>query len=169
MLKVIAFDLFGTVFDLSGVPREEVKDYIGQVKREKWAPLDLPESWSTMPLHPDSERGLWELKQHYMVVTCSNAPLGLTARMSKAAGLNWDAIIPLEMAQVYKPNPKAYKLIYELMGVHPWEVLMVTGNEGSPDLEGAKSIGMGSQGIRKAGPIKDIVNLAHILEIIRGE
>jgi len=164
MIKVIAFDLFGTVFDLSKTPREEVKDYISQVRREEWSPLSLPKSWKDMLLFEDSKEGLERLNKKYKIVTCSNAPISLQLdMMSGDILLLWDKFINFYNVKAYKPNPKTYSLVYQTTGFKPHECLMVTGNEGSPDLEGAKKVGMQSIGIRNAGDCKNIIELAEIL------
>lgn len=160
-IKIIAFDVFGTVVDLSGVDREEVKAYAHHIRQPVWSPLVLPESWEHLPPHPDSVVGLQWLRKKYIVVTCSNAPLGTMAKLSKNAGLQWDAIIPLELNKVYKPNQKAYYTVCQVFNVKPENVLMVTANKDFGDLEGAKSIGMQSVLIRdKSASYKDIQALA---------
>jgi FMN phosphatase YigB (HAD superfamily) len=94
MIKLIAFDLFGTVFDLFTVPKDEIRDYIQQVRRETWEPLRLPESWVNIPLFEDSKEGLKRLKTKYKLVTCSNAPIDLQFNMmSKELVLLWDYFI----------------------------------------------------------------------------
>lgn len=165
-IKVVAFDCFGTVFDLSDTPRDEIRDYIRQVRRPEWAPLDLPASWAELPAFPDSAEGIERLRSRYMVVTCANGPLGLLATMSKRSGVTWDAIIPLELNRVYKPDLRAYRSVAEIMGVEPGEVLIVTGNEGSPDLVAPKEIGMQTMRIRDpdGGP-QTIIELAELLGI----
>lgn len=162
-IKVIAFDTFGTVYDLAAVDRDEVRDYIAQVRRPRWSPLNLPSSWQHMPPHADSVEGIKRLRERYIVVTLSNGPLGLQTRMAKNAGIVWDAIIPLEIRRVYKPDPLAYQLVCDVFGVEPGEVLMVTGNAGSPDIAGAESIGMKAQMIRQPGTPQTITELADLL------
>ena len=151
MIKVIAFDVFGTVFDLSGVERSEIKDYADHIRKPEWSPLNLPESWKTLPAHPDAAEGISKLRERFMVVTCSNGPVSLLTELSKHNQISWDMIIPIELNKVYKPNHKAYLTICEVMGVHPDEVLMVTANEYFGDLEASKEVGMSSILIRKEG------------------
>lgn len=165
--KVIAFDVFGTVFDLSQVDRAEVRDYAAQLKSAElngFAPLNLPASWANMPAHPDSVAGIASLREKYIVVTLSNGPLPLQIAMAKNAGIEWDAIIPLEAARVYKPQPGAYKFACDMLRVDPSEVLMVTANEKFGDLEASRALGMQAVLIRgKDGP-HSIIDLALHLE-----
>lgn len=158
-MKVIAFDVFGTVFDLSGVPRQEIKDYAHHIHQPEWKPLHLPKSWETLPVHPDSVEGIKQLQERFFVVTCSNGPLGLLAKLSKHNGIHWDAIIPLELNKVFKTNPKAYMTVCEVLDVDPSDVIMVTANEKFGDLEAARGLGMQAILIRDE-KIPTIIDLA---------
>lgn len=143
MIKVIAFDVFGTVFDLTAADREDVKAYVDHVHADTWAPLTLPPSWYDLLAHEDARTGLqWLRDDGYQVVTCSNGPIELLTKLSKKNGLSWDMMIPLEMAKVYKPKLEAYQLICSLMGFKPHEVAMVTANKTFGDLEAATHLGM---------------------------
>ena len=163
MIKVIAFDVFGTVFDLSQVERNEVRTYIQHIKQSEWSPLKLPKHWETLPAHADSKEGIEMLRKDYTVVTCSNGPLGLLTKLSKHNNISWDAIIPLELNKVFKPNHKAYLTVCEVLDVAPEEVLMVTANEKFGDLEAAKEVGMSSILIRD-DKLSTIIDLANYLK-----
>ncbi len=140
--KVIAFDVFGTVFNLTGVPKNEIRDYISHIGQKEWSPLRLPDSWATLPAHPDAAQGIEMLRKKFFVVTCSNGPLGLLAKLSKHNSISWDAIIPLELNRVFKPAPEAYMTVCETLDFQPHEVTMVTANKTFGDLEGSRRIGM---------------------------
>jgi 2-haloalkanoic acid dehalogenase type II len=157
---IIAFDVFGTVFDLSGVPREEVRSYVAHVRADTWSPLNLPASWENLPPHPDAVEGIAMLRRHHTVVTLSNGPMYLLAHISKRAGITWDAIIPLEAFKVYKPHPRAYETVLDLFRVPPRDVLMVTANKDFGDLEAAEKLGMQAQLIRDGDGPKTITELA---------
>lgn len=159
-MTVIAFDTFGTVFDLSGVDRQDIRDYAHHIRQPEWSPLHLPASWEKLPAHPDSREGIERLRQRFMVVTCSNGPLGLLAKLSKHNGISWDAIIPLELNRVFKTNPRAYLTVCEVMGVEPSDVLMVTANKDFGDIEAAHALGMQAQLIRNPGCPQTIIELA---------
>jgi 2-haloalkanoic acid dehalogenase type II len=164
MLKVIAFDVFGTVFDLSSVNRLEIKDYVSHIRGGVWEPLELPESWYTLPAHPDAKEGIERLRTKYQVVTLSNGPVRLLTRLSKHNNISWDMIIPIEMKKVYKPKAGAYYTVPELMGVLTSEVLMVTANKTFGDLEAASRCSMKPCLIRDPdGSYANIVELAEAL------
>lgn len=161
IIKIIAFDLFGTVFNLSETPKEEIKDYISQVRQEEWSPLILPDSWENLKLHPDSYKGISRLYNKYQIVTCSNAPYRLTEKLLINTGLNeFMDIIDISLNRVYKPHPNSYLSICQQCFCKPEDVLMVTGNYKSPDIEGANNVGMDSVLIRQEGCVADILELA---------
>lgn len=110
--------------------------------------MRLPTSWETLPAHPDAREGIAKLRERFIVVTMSNGPLGLLTKLSKHNGISWDAIIPIEMKRVYKPNPVAYLTICDLLDVQPSEIMMVTANEKFGDLEAAQRLGMWTTLIR---------------------
>lgn len=165
MIKVIAFDVFGTVFDIqNNVPRSEIADYVKHVHDTQWRPLEFPEHWKTIPAHLDAAKGIYELRKSHLVVTCSNGPMALLAPLSKHNNISWDAIIPLETARVYKPNPGAYLHVCALLGVEPEEVMMVTANRTFGDLEASAALGMTPQLIRD-DKCPTIIDLADHLNI----
>lgn len=142
-VKVIAFDLFGTVFDMSGVPREEFKAYGRHIKQPEWSPLVLPDSWAKIPAFPDSKEGIDRLiAGGYQVIPLSNCPMRLCFRMSDNAGIEWSTYYGLEHWKIYKPDPEAYGLFCAYFDFEPSEVLMVTANEKFGDIEAARALGM---------------------------
>lgn len=164
MIRCIAFDCFGTVFDMSSVPREEIAAYVNHVKREDFSPFPFPQSWYELKPHPDSAEGIKQLQaSRYYCVTLSNGSVELLKYISKAAGIEWDYFIDLVRHQAYKPkNLKAYLSINRDLGFDPYETLMVTANPTFGDIEGAKAVGMPSQVIRHGYP-NTIIELAEML------
>lgn len=69
-------------------------------------------------------------------------------------------IVDISLNRVFKPNPRAYLSVCEQCLCKPSDVLMVTGNYNSPDIMGAKNVGMDAVLIRQPGYIKDINELA---------
>jgi len=163
-VEYVAFDLFGTVFDLSATERQDRSDYIAHVRKPQWSPLTLPVSWLDLPLHPDSLDGIRLIANKYRVVSCSNAPYDFTVDLLIRSGLDSVmAITDIARNQCYKPHPDSYKSICQQFPVEPQNVLMVTGNAGSPDVDGARAVGMQSILIRQPGTPQTIIELAELL------
>ena len=167
-IRVVAFDLFGTVFDMSNVPRAEIVAYIDHIEKPEWSPLDLPASWESCPPHADAGEGIERLRFRYRAVTCSNGPLETLWSLSRNGDIEWDAIVPLEARRVFKPHPRAYLTVPIVCCVEPSQVLMVTGNpklgrKDYGDVEAARAVGMQSVLIRGESDIPDIIALAERL------
>lgn len=167
-MKVIAFDLFGTVFDMAGVPREEIRAYLDQCVDPVWKPLELPDGWEDLKAFPDAAEGIRRLTVKYRVVTLSNAPYGFTTRVLERNGVWPNGVTILEQRMRYKPHPECYLHACESWGVKPSDAMMVTANPTfGPypfgDLEIAGAIGMQTQLIRNPGCPQTIIELAEQL------
>jgi 2-haloacid dehalogenase len=159
-MNVIGFDCFETVFNASGVPESEVREYVRQVRSHLWAPLRLPASWVELPAHADAAEGIKRLRSKFRVVTCSNLPLALLHTLSQQAGIQWDAIIPLEASRCFKPDRRAYRTVCHVLQVEPADVLIVSAHPDGPDAEGAPQAGMGLEIIRQPNCPQTITELA---------
>jgi HAD superfamily hydrolase (TIGR01493 family) len=164
MIKCVAFDCFGTVFNMDDICRHEIKDYVEHVKREDFTPYDFPPDWWDLTAHPDSRKGIAAIQlQGVKCVALSNGSVDLIYRISHRNGIHWDAIIDLVSHRVYKPNIDAYRTVEKDLGFLPHETLMVTANPTFGDVEGSAAIGMPSKVIRHGFP-NTILELAEWLD-----
>jgi 2-haloalkanoic acid dehalogenase type II len=164
-IKCIAFDCFGTVFDMSAVSRDEIAAYVEHVKQDDFSPYKFPDSWWKLKAHADSADGILRLQDAgFSCVTLSNGSAGLLRYVSRQNEILWDFIIDLVTHRVYKPHIDAYRTIEKQLGFAPAETLMVTANPTFGDIEGAAAIGMQSQVIRQPGKIQTIIELAELLQ-----
>lgn len=162
-LKVIAFDCFGTVFDAATLSRQNIEDYNEVKKQLIYRPYDFPEEWYKLRPHIDSGRGIRRLRERYRVCTMSNGSVDLLSHLSREASIDWDLITPIELAQVYKPDPRAYLLLPQLFHCRVDQVLMVTANPAFGDCEACVKIGMPFAIIRHPNTPADIMELARKL------
>ena len=161
-IKVIAFDCFGTVFDMSNISREEIAAYVNHVRKSDFSPFEFPESWFNLAAHPDSADGILRLQEAgFMCVALSNGSPSLLESISAGSLIEWDYIVPLALHRVYKPHVDAYRTIEKDLGIPPPETLMVTANPTFGDIEGAAAVGMQSQVIRHGHP-NTIIELAEM-------
>lgn len=152
-VKLIAFDVFGTLLDMRGVPSWQILCYLETCVARPWRPLELPVSWNAIPLFADVEDGLEELSASCRLTTMSNAPMRLQCEALPYASLDH-----FELRHAYKPDPSAY--LQFLNAAMPkfglrsaMEVVMVTANPtfgryGFGDLEMARMFGMQAKLIR---------------------
>ncbi|MBO6794175.1 MAG: HAD hydrolase-like protein [Balneolaceae bacterium] len=162
-VKCIAFDCFGTIFDMKNVPKKEIKAYASHVRKENFDPFDFPKLWYHLPVFPDVTKGINLLqKQGFFCVTLSNGSKELLEHASANCGIKWNHIIDLSLHGVYKPKIEAYLSIEKDLGFKVSETMMVTANVGSGDLKQAHEIGMNYQLIRH-GYSDNIFELAELL------
>lgn len=169
-MKCIAFDCFGTVFDMSGVPHEEIAAYVAHVRKQDFTPYAFPQSWFELKSHPDSAEGIKRLRDAgFKCVTLSNGCPRLLYVISQKNGIEWDAIINLPFYRVYKPHVDAYRTVEKSVGFKPSETLMVTANPTFGDLEGSAAIGMPSKVVRHGYPNTILELAADLTTNVSGE
>ncbi len=84
----------------------------------------------------DSVAGLSRLKTSFVLVTLSNGNVRLLVDMAKNAGLPWDLIFSAELVRAYKPDPRTYRMVPDLLMLQPDEVMMVAAHQ--DDLRSAR-------------------------------
>ena len=99
----------------------------------------LNRAWHRLDPWPDVLPGLARLRRRYVLATLSNGNVALLVNMAKRAGLPWDAVLGAEVARHYKPQPPAYLVTADLLGVRPEQCVMVAAHNG--DLAAAASLG----------------------------
>ncbi len=97
-------------------------------------------AWHRLDPWPDAVAGLDRLRPKFILATLSNGNVALMVDMAKRAGLAWDAVLGAEVVRHYKPQPEAYMLTADFLGLAPERCLMVAAHEG--DLEAAAACGL---------------------------
>jgi 2-haloacid dehalogenase len=104
-----------------------------------------------LDLYPDAAATLSALRDLKLAIL-SNGSTAMLTTLVKNAGLdrNLDATISVDAAQIFKPAPEAYRLIEQVLGVPPGEVLFVSSNPW--DACGAKAFGLNVAWIERVSP-----------------
>lgn len=100
----------------------------------------LARAWERLDPWPDVRPGLAALRPHALLAPCSNASIALVARLSRHAGLGWDAALGADLARDYKPKPGVYRAACAALGLPPERVMMVAAH--ADDLAGAREAGL---------------------------
>ena len=122
---------------------------------------DFNRAWHRLSPWPDVLGGLKRLRSKFVIATLSNGNVSLLTNMAKNAGLPWDYILSAELSKHYKPDPEVYKNAVGLLGLHPYQVMMVAAH--NFDLEAAKQIGMKTAYVHRPlefGPDKDLEQIS---------
>jgi 2-haloacid dehalogenase len=100
----------------------------------------LNRAWHRLDPWPDAVEGLTRLRRRFILATCSNGNVALIVNMAKRAGLPWDAVLGAEVARHYKPQPDAYLITADMLGLRPEQCMMVAAHNG--DLAAAAGCGL---------------------------
>jgi len=95
--------------------------------------------WRRLQPWGASVPGLDRLKTRFMFATLSNGNVRLLVDIAKNAGLPWDLVFSAELARAYKPDPRVYRMLQDLLMLNPNEVMMVAAHQG--DLRAAQHLG----------------------------
>lgn len=96
--------------------------------------------WHRLSPWPDAVAGMRRLRGRYLLATLSNGNVGLLARLAKAAGLPFDAILGGDLFHHYKPDAEVYLGAARLLNLPPAAVMMVAAHNG--DLAAARAVGL---------------------------
>lgn len=95
--------------------------------------------WHRLLPWGDSVPGMLRLKTRFVLATLSNGNVRLLVDMAKNAGLPWDLVYSAELARAYKPDPRAYRMLQDLLALNPDEIMLVAAHQ--DDLRAARDLG----------------------------
>ncbi len=198
-LKVLAFDVFGTVVDWRGgvaaemaavakerdltvdagafadAWRSKYLPYLNRIRSGEmpWQVLDevhrvsllelvrersvqsltdadldrLVFAWHHLPPWPDAVEGMSRLRSRYVLTTLSNGGMAHLVDLNRAARLPFDCVLSTELVRTYKPDPRVYRLVPDLLAVRPEQSMMVASHV--YDLAAAAGQGMRTAFVRR--------------------
>jgi 2-haloacid dehalogenase len=152
----IAFDAFGTLFDLGDLEapfKQKVVPWTWHAAAsEEFRPLPEivraagidPERVTSLPAFPDVAEDLDALRGTPLAVLSNGTLDGITALVENAGlGERFDHLLAADQVSRYKPAPEIYALAASALGGgDPGRVLLVSGNEW--DVAGAAQAGLGT-------------------------
>jgi 2-haloacid dehalogenase len=135
---------------LDGVHRASLRDLIGELSIQSLTEADLDRlvfAWHHLPPWPDAVRGMSRLRSRYVLTTLSNGGMAHLVDLNRAAHLPFDSVLSVELVRTYKPDPRVYRLVPDLLAVRPEESMMVASH--SYDLAAAAGEGMRTAFVRR--------------------
>lgn len=97
-------------------------------------------AWHHMKAWPDVVDGLQQLRSKYEVFVLANGTTRLQLDLVRTSGLQFSMLFSNQLLRSSKPNLEIYKKAMHLVGVLPWECVMVAAH--AYDLRAAKKAGM---------------------------
>jgi 2-haloacid dehalogenase len=112
---------------------------------------DLAEAYNRLRPYADAQEALRSLSRYRLAILSNGSPQMLTS-LVRNSGLDryLEKTISVHPKRVFKPDPRAYALAGEELGVKPEEVLFVSSN--GFDICGAKSFGFKVARIERVSP-----------------
>ncbi|MFJ9366809.1 haloacid dehalogenase type II [Nocardia sp. NPDC101769] len=90
---------------------------------------ELTRAWARLDPWPDTVAGLRRLRERFTLATLSNADVSAVVEISQHGELPWHAVFAAEMAGVFKPDPRTYRLAARYLGLEPAEIMMVASHK----------------------------------------
>jgi 2-haloacid dehalogenase len=136
--------------NLDGLHRAMLHEVVSEFALEALTPTDLDRlvfAWHHLPPWPDSVSGMSRLRSHYVLTTLSNGGMAHLVDLNRAAHLPFDCVLSVELVRTYKPDPRVYRLVADLLGVRPEQSMMVASH--GYDLAAAAGQGMRTAFVRR--------------------
>ena len=112
---------------------------------------DLADAYDRLAPYPDSVAALDALSDRRLAILSNGSPAMLSA-LVRNSGLadRFEAVISVDAAGVFKPDPRSYALVEATLGVTPAEVVFVSSN--GFDVAGARHFGFHVARIARVPP-----------------
>jgi 2-haloacid dehalogenase len=108
---------------------------------------DLNRAWHRLRPWPDAVAGLGRLRSRHVLCTLSNGNVALLVDLARHGALPFDCILSAELCRAYKPDPRTYRMVPELLALRPEQVLMVAAH--ADDLRAAAREGLRTAFVRR--------------------
>ena len=195
MVRAVAFDAYGTLFDLAGVAErcEGVWPGRGRALADLWRRKQIEYTWQRslmdryasfatvthealefacaflgLPLDSaeraavadaytqllpfaDATGALEALRRtdYALAILTNGSPEMIEPLVARTFGSSFRAVLSVDEARVYKPSPRAYRLLPDRLSVTPEEVAFVTSN--AWDAAGASAFGFHTIWVNRGG------------------
>jgi 2-haloacid dehalogenase len=145
--------LMGRYEDFRAVTRDSLSYTLGTLGLHADSALfdQIVDAYNTLSPYEEATQALGELAKYRLAILSNGSPDMLDA-LVRNSGLDrhLDAVISVDAKKTYKPDPRAYELVQERLGVRPDEVVFVSSN--GFDVAGAKSFGFRVARIQRVTP-----------------
>lgn len=134
--------LMGTYEDFWTVTREALAYTLNTIGRslDEQHLNDVADAYNRLQPYSDAKATLEALSAYRLAILSNGSPRmleALVANSGLAAFL--DDVISVNSKRVFKPDPRAYELVEEVLGLRPAEIIFVSSN--GFDISGAKHFG----------------------------
>jgi 2-haloacid dehalogenase len=135
---------------LDGVHRGSLGELVAERSLQSLTEADLDRlvfAWHHLPAWPDAVEGMSRLRKRYVLTTLSNGGMAHLVDLNRAAHLPFDCVLSTELVRTYKPDPRVYRLVPDLLAIAPEASMMVASH--AYDLAAAAEQGMRTAFVRR--------------------
>jgi 2-haloacid dehalogenase len=135
---------------LDGVHRASLSEVVNELSLQSLTEADLDRlvsTWHHLPPWPDSLEGMSLLRAKFVLTTLSNGGMAHLVDLNRAARLPFDCVLSTELVRSYKPDPRVYRLVPDLLAIRPEQAMMVASHP--YDLAAAADQGMRTAFVRR--------------------
>ena len=122
--------------------REELDKIVSRFDAKRLSDQDrdlFTQGWHYLRPWSDVHPALYELKASFILAPLSNGTTRQMVDLARWSKLPWDVIFGADMFRTYKPDKKMYLGAAQLLGLAPYDILMVAAH--NQDLEAAAANG----------------------------
>jgi len=135
---------------LDGVHRASLGEVISELSLQSLTETDLDRlvfAWHHLPPWPDAVEGMARMRARHVLAALSNGGMAHLVDLNRAARLPFDCVLSVELVRTYKPDPRVYRLVPDLLAVRPEQSMMVASH--AYDLAAAAGQGMRTAFVRR--------------------
>lgn len=97
-------------------------------------------AWHRLRPWPEAVEGLERMRGRHVLCTLSNGNVALLVDLIRFGGLPFDCVLSAELCRAYKPDPRTYRMVPELLRLRPEQVMLVAAHPS--DLRAAAAEGL---------------------------
>lgn len=97
-------------------------------------------AWHRLEPWADTLPGMYRLKRNFILGSLSNGNVALMVNMARHSSIPWDVVLGSEPTRGYKPQAHVYLDSVEMLGLEPYQCLMVAAH--NDDLQAARALGL---------------------------
>ena len=108
---------------------DRLLDQFGITSLTEEEKVHLNTAWHRLEPWPDAAEAFPRLREHYILVSLSNGNVALMVDMARYGKIPWDLVLSAEIVRAYKPDPRVYHMVGDLLMLPRDRVMMVAAHQ----------------------------------------
>ena len=86
---------------------------------------NLFSAWRKMPAWAGARDSIARLREKFIIAPLTVLSWSMVVESSRASGITWDSVLSCDVLGVYKPDPRCFTRVTEIVSCKPNEIMMV--------------------------------------------